>query len=71
MRDIDTSPVKQKLVSSVVSLCRELNRILIAEGVETAAECDTLRALGCDLFQGYLFARPAAGFATPTWPERV
>ena len=36
-----------------------------AEGIETEAERDQLAQLGCDLMQGYLFARPAEGFPTP------
>ncbi len=31
---------------------------IIAEGVETPAHLDRLQALGCDLYQGYHFARP-------------
>lgn len=35
---------------------------LVAEGVETAVELGVLRELGCDLVQGYHFARPSAEF---------
>ena len=38
---------------------------LIVEGVETATERDTLITLGCDLMQGFLFARPTFGFVVP------
>jgi EAL domain-containing protein (putative c-di-GMP-specific phosphodiesterase class I) len=50
--------MKQKLLRSIVSLCRELNIQIIAEGVETMTERDALIDLGGDLCQGYLFARP-------------
>src|SRR5262249_40272272 len=46
-RDIDTSPTKQKLVRSMLDLCFDLGIDTIAEGVETAAERDTLVTLGC------------------------
>jgi EAL domain-containing protein (putative c-di-GMP-specific phosphodiesterase class I) len=50
--------MKQKLLRSIVSLCRDLGIEIIAEGVETESERDTLVGLGGDLCQGYLFARP-------------
>lgn len=62
VRNIDGEPTKQKLVSAMASLCREMNVDVIAEGVETAAERDALVSLGCDLMQGYLFARPGKPF---------
>jgi len=65
VRGIDASAVKQKLVRSIISLCTELGIQLVAEGIETAAERDTLVALGGDLCQGYLFARPGRGFPDP------
>jgi EAL domain-containing protein (putative c-di-GMP-specific phosphodiesterase class I) len=58
IRGIDRSPMKQKLLRSIVSLCRELGIEIIAEGVETADEREALVEVGGDLCQGYLFARP-------------
>ncbi|WP_342609501.1 bifunctional diguanylate cyclase/phosphodiesterase [Vibrio tritonius] len=49
----------QNIVESVVSLGRKLNMQIVIEGVETEDQMDTLVELGCDLMQGYLFARPA------------
>ncbi len=59
VRDIDRLETKKKLVASMANLCREMGINLVAEGVETEAERDTVVALGCDLLQGYLMARPA------------
>src|SRR5207245_7558839 len=56
IRGIDQSPLKQKLLGSIVALCRDLGIEIIAEGIETAAERDALIRLGGDLCQGYLFA---------------
>lgn len=67
VRSIHTSPVRQRVVHSMVSLCRDLGNRVVAEGVETEAERDTLAGLGCDLMQGYLFAKPAPPFPTVTW----
>jgi EAL domain-containing protein (putative c-di-GMP-specific phosphodiesterase class I) len=58
VRDVDRSSVKQKLVASMASLCRDMGLLTVAEGVETQAERDTLIHLGCDLLQGFYFARP-------------
>jgi diguanylate cyclase (GGDEF)-like protein/PAS domain S-box-containing protein len=46
------------IVEAVVSMGKALGVGIIAEGVETCAQADRLRALGCKLAQGYLFARP-------------
>jgi EAL domain-containing protein (putative c-di-GMP-specific phosphodiesterase class I) len=59
VRDVDTQVIKQKLIASMVGLCKELGIPVVAEGVETPAERDVLVDLGCDLLQGYLFGRPA------------
>ncbi|MBL8344336.1 MAG: EAL domain-containing protein [Rubrivivax sp.] len=63
----------QAVVRSIIALARALGKRVVAEGVETAEQERQLLALGCDEFQGYLYARPlppapfearvAAGFA--------
>jgi EAL domain-containing protein (putative c-di-GMP-specific phosphodiesterase class I) len=65
VRDIDRQPMKQRLVRSVIELCRDNGTQVIGEGVETEAEARTLVDLGCDLLQGYLLARPALPFCDP------
>lgn len=67
VRGVERSGTKQKLIASIVSLCRDLKIDLIAEGIETVAERDTIIGLGGDLFQGYLYARPGKPFPTPDW----
>jgi EAL domain-containing protein (putative c-di-GMP-specific phosphodiesterase class I) len=66
-RNIDRSQVKQKLVGSLCGLCREMDMTVVTEGVESGDECDTLVNLGCDLLQGYRFARPGRPFPEVTW----
>ncbi len=58
-RDIQLSGTKQKLVRGVAALGRELGWLLVVEGVENAAERDCLVDLGCDIFQGYFYGKPA------------
>lgn len=60
VRDLDHDPLKQKLVTSITGVCRELGIQVVAEGVETEAERDAAVAAGCDLLQGFLLGRPAA-----------
>jgi diguanylate cyclase (GGDEF)-like protein/PAS domain S-box-containing protein len=47
-----------KVVAAVIGLAERLGIKTIAEGVETEAQAAALRVLGCDIAQGFLFARP-------------
>jgi EAL domain-containing protein (putative c-di-GMP-specific phosphodiesterase class I) len=58
--------MKQKLVGSMESLCKEMRSLIVEEGVETAEECDALVGLGCDLLQGYRFGKRQAALVRPT-----
>ncbi|EWH10891.1 hypothetical protein DS2_06356 [Catenovulum agarivorans DS-2] len=58
IRNIDTDPRRQAIVESAVSLCKQLNTKLMAEGIETQAELQTLQKLGIKLFQGFYLAKP-------------
>ena len=59
VRHVDTDTVKRRIVGSMTTLCKELGILVVAEGVETASERNTLIDLGCDLLQGFLFGRPS------------
>lgn len=48
----------QMLVKHLVQLAHDLGMSVVAEGVETTAQCDILHRLGCRHFQGYLFSPP-------------
>lgn len=65
VRGIHRAPMKQRIVSSMLSLCRDSSILAIAEGIETVEERDALAGLGCDLMQGYLFGRPGKPFPLP------
>jgi diguanylate cyclase (GGDEF)-like protein/PAS domain S-box-containing protein len=56
---IADDPASVPLVATIVQLARALNLTTVAEGVETEAQFDLLKKLGCDRVQGYFFARPA------------
>ncbi len=59
VRGSDVDPVKQRVVSSICTLARDLDVLIVAEGVETERELGCIRDLGADLVQGHLIARPA------------
>lgn len=65
VREIHDNRTKQKIVSAMVSLCHDMGKQIIAEGVETREEHEVLVTLGCDLLQGYFFGRPGSSFAPP------
>ncbi len=46
------------LLTAVISLARELGMTVVQQGVEDLEELNRLRAAGCDVIQGYLYARP-------------
>jgi diguanylate cyclase (GGDEF)-like protein len=61
-----TDPVDASIAQAIAALARGLSLTLVAEGVETEAQADFTRGIGCQKHQGYLFARPldAATFET-------
>jgi EAL domain-containing protein (putative c-di-GMP-specific phosphodiesterase class I) len=58
VRAMSEDETDRELVAAVVSMGRALNLAVVAEGIETEEQAETLRALGCDLGQGFLYARP-------------
>jgi diguanylate cyclase (GGDEF)-like protein/PAS domain S-box-containing protein len=57
--DIITSAEDAALAKGIISMAHSLNLKVIAEGVETAEQCEFLRSNGCDQGQGYFFSEPA------------
>jgi diguanylate cyclase (GGDEF)-like protein len=55
---IERDPQEAAIVAAVISLSHALGLRTVAEGIETIAQVDRLRALGCDLAQGFYFAKP-------------
>jgi EAL domain-containing protein (putative c-di-GMP-specific phosphodiesterase class I)/CheY-like chemotaxis protein len=66
---VHASPPRAKLLQSMEGLCREFGIRTIAEGVECAEDERALVEIGCDLLQGYHFARPAKGFTDVVLPR--
>jgi EAL domain-containing protein (putative c-di-GMP-specific phosphodiesterase class I) len=59
VRGVDTDLARQALVAGLVHFARKASIALIAEGIETEAERDTLKSLGVKLGQGFFLGRPA------------
>lgn len=60
-RGIDQDRVKQAIVDGILLVANRLGITVIAEGVETPEESAALLALGIELMQGFLYARPEIG----------
>jgi EAL domain-containing protein (putative c-di-GMP-specific phosphodiesterase class I) len=58
LRGIDADSRRRTIVGGVASIARSLGIAVLAEGIESAAEVEAVRALGVNLVQGYHFARP-------------
>ena len=56
--NMETTPDDATIIRATIGLARELNIDVIAEGVESQAQCDLLKEWGCGEVQGFLFARP-------------
>jgi diguanylate cyclase (GGDEF)-like protein len=64
VHDIDVAPAQSALIDALIGYAQRTGAQIVAEGIETQAELEVLRALGVTYGQGYLLAAPA-----PPWPE--
>jgi len=60
VRTMLTDQTSYRIVRTIVRLAEELEISVVAEGIETEEEAATLRRLGCEFGQGYLFGKPVA-----------
>ena len=58
VKDLPNSPDDAAIAMTIVSLAQGLNMKVVGEGVQTQAQHDFLRDLGCHFAQGYLYSRP-------------
>ncbi|MFT7184966.1 MAG: EAL domain-containing protein (putative c-di-GMP-specific phosphodiesterase class I) [Pseudohongiellaceae bacterium] len=58
IQNINGSSVKQDAVREIIAIARSIDSTIIAEGVETQAELETLKHIGIPIVQGYLIQRP-------------
>ncbi|MDP9101815.1 MAG: EAL domain-containing protein [Actinomycetota bacterium] len=68
---VTSDPARRSLVTAFVLLALDLDATVIAEGVETPSELETVASLGVDWVQGYLLGRPTTDAADwEGWPAR-
>jgi EAL domain-containing protein (putative c-di-GMP-specific phosphodiesterase class I) len=67
VRDLGTTPQSTAVVSAIIALARALGLRVIAEGVEQVSQMEVLYNLGCQICQGFLFARPMPAHEINEW----
>lgn len=65
--DISEDSSNAAIVNAVLGLGHHFNMKVVAEGIETPDQMETLRAAGCDIAQGYLISRPLRSDAFEAW----
>lgn len=68
VRGVDEDGAKQALIESLLRVGESMGSDVIAEGIETVYERDTLKKIGVELAQGFLYALPAESFWRPGPP---
>jgi len=63
VRGSSSNLADREITEAIVGLAKKLNMRTIAEGVETEAQAEWLRDMGCDIGQGFFFARPMSADA--------
>jgi predicted signal transduction protein with EAL and GGDEF domain/DNA-binding response OmpR family regulator len=71
VKDLGKQPKSAAVVSAIMALARSLRLRVVAEGVETADQMETLHRLGCGMMQGFLFSKPQPGPLIDEWLQQV
>jgi EAL domain-containing protein (putative c-di-GMP-specific phosphodiesterase class I) len=69
IRRLGNNPHVRSLVAAIIGIGRAIDCEVVAEGVETAEQLAEIKALGCQLVQGYYFARPMPVGEFEQWRE--
>jgi len=69
VRDLE-GPMTNPIISAITGIGRGFDLDIVAEGVEQAEQAEALQMLGCDIMQGYYFARPAPAAEVRSWLQQ-
>lgn len=58
MSDDELNDKQQIILSSIITMAKQLHISVLCEGVESISQCDLLYRLGCNIFQGYYYSKP-------------
>lgn len=67
IEQIGCSAKSEAIIRAIIGMTHALGYRAIAEGIENTAQLEFLRALGCDVAQGYLFGKPLSADDLETW----
>ena len=71
VQGVADEPTRRTVIEVVREVCERTGIELVCEGVETEADLCALVAIGCDVFQGHLFARPTPSPGTVAWEHEA
>ncbi|WP_302141550.1 bifunctional diguanylate cyclase/phosphodiesterase [Halomonas alkalicola] len=71
IRDILTSRSNAAIVQGIITMAHHMDLVVVAEGIEEREQQQDLVRRGCDLLQGYLFAKPMPWEALMTLPDQL
>ena len=58
IKSMDRNPKVREIIKMIINLSKTMDAITVAEGVETAEQCEFLKENGCDVVQGYYLSKP-------------
>ncbi len=70
VNDISDDPNDAAIANAVIALGKSMHLSIVAEGVETPAQLDYLRTMGCDIAQGFLLSKPLPADALEAWLQQ-
>ncbi len=71
VKDLGITPQSAAVVQAIIALARALGLRVVAEGVETLRQMDSLHKLGCSVMQGFLFSKPVPADDLQRWLEQT